>query len=160
MELFKLDPGLAAWTWIAFGALLFILWKFVFPPLMKNIKTRERTIAKSVDNAAAIERRLGEIEEEREKILKEAGVKADEILHQTRKDAEVLKAKLVEKAEKEAENILVLARNKAAAEREALLQTLQEDLADFVCDASEKVIGASFISEKERQWTRELVKEL
>ncbi len=160
MELFKLDPGLAVWTWIAFGALFYVLWKFVIPPLMKNIKTREKTIAKSVDDAAVIEKRLVEIEEERQNILKKAGAEADRILHQTRKDAEVLKKKLLEKAEKEADNVIVLARNKAAAEREALLQALQEELADFVCDASEKVIGKSFISEKERQWTREIVKEL
>ncbi len=160
MELFKLDPGLAIWTWIAFGALLFILWKFVLPPMMENLKNRERTIAKSVDDAAAIEKRLVEIEEERKDVLKKAGVEADKIIHQTRMDADVLKKKLIEKAEEEAANVITLARNKAAAEREALLQALQEDLADFVCDTSEKVIGTSFISEKERQWTRELAKKL
>ncbi len=160
MELFTLDPGLAIWTWISFGILFAILWKFVFPPLMKNLKSREQVIAKSVDDAAAIEKRLHEIEEERKEILKKADSEADRILRQTRKDAEVLKNQLLKHAEKEADRVIVLARNKAAAEREALLEALQEELADFVCDASEKVIGKSFISEKERQWTRELVKEL
>jgi len=160
MDLFTLDPGLVIWTWISFGILFFILWKFVFPPLMENLKNREKTIAKSIDDAAVIERRLKEIEAERGELLKKTNTEADEMLLQTRSDAEELKKRLLEKAEKEAEEVLIQARRKAEAEGEALLRALQNDLADFVCDASEKVIGSAFITEKEREFTRELVKEL
>ena len=160
MELFTLDPGLVIWTWISFGILFFILSKFVFPPLMENLRNREKTIAKSIDDAAAIKKRLEEIESERGELIKKAHTEADEILLQTRSDAEDLKKRLLEKAEKEADEVLRQARKKAAAEREALIQGIQDELADFVCDASEKVIGTAFITDKEREFTRELVKEL
>ncbi|MCK5735600.1 MAG: ATP synthase F0 subunit B, partial [Spirochaetaceae bacterium] len=71
MNLFTLDPGLVIWTWISFGILFVILWKFVFPPLMENLKNREKTIAKSIDDAAAIQKRLEEIEGERGDLLKQ-----------------------------------------------------------------------------------------
>ena len=160
MEIFTLDPGLVVWTWISFGILFLVLSKFVFPPMMENLKNREKIIAKSIDDAAAIQTRLKEIEAERGELLKKTNAEADELLLQTRSDAEELKKKLLEKAEKEAEVVLELARKKAAAEREMLIQALQGDLADFVCDASEKVIGSVFINEKEREFTRELVNEL
>jgi F-type H+-transporting ATPase subunit b len=160
MELFTLDPGLVIWTWVSFGILFFILSKFVFPPLMENLKNREKTIAKSIDDAAAIEKRLEEIEIEREELLKETNARADELLMKTRSDAEQLKQSLLEKAEKEASAVLEQARKKAVAEREALLRAMQDELADLVCDASEKVIGKAFIGEKEREYSRELVKEL
>ncbi len=160
MDLFTLDPGLVIWTWISFGILFFILWKFVFPPLMENLKNREKTIAKSIDDAAAIQKRLEEIEGERGDLLNRSNAEADELLLQTRADAEQLKKSLLEKAEEEAAEVLIQARKKAAAERQALLQSFQADLADFVCDASEKVIASAFITEKEREFTRELVKEL
>ena len=160
MELFTLDPGLAIWTWVAFGILFLILWKFAFPALLDNIKNRENLIAKSVDDAADIQKRLESINTEHAGILKKARKEADGILLNTRKEAEVLKKKLLEKAENEAEEIIAQARERMTAEREALLQSLQEELADFICDTSEKIIGSSFISEKDREWTRELAKTL
>jgi F-type H+-transporting ATPase subunit b len=160
MELFTLDPGLVIWTWISFGILFFILSKFVFPPLMENLKKREKTIAKSIDDAAAVQKRLREIEGERGELLKKTNAEADKLLLQTRAEAEKLKQRLLEKAREEAEELLDRAGKKAEAEREALIRALQDDLADFVCDASEKVIGSAFIGEKERDYSRELVKEL
>ena len=160
MELFTLDPGLAIWTWIAFGILFLILWKFVFPALLDNIKNREHLIAQSVDDATEIQKRLERINTEHAGILKKARKEADDILRNTRKEAEVLKKKLLEKAELETEEIIAQAREKIAAEREALLQSLQEELADFVCDTSERIIGTSFTSEKDREWARELAKTL
>jgi len=127
---------------------------------MANLKNREKTIAKSIDDAAAIKKRLEEIESERGELLKKANAEADSLLLKTRTEAEELKKRLLEKAEMEAKVVLEQAGKKAAAEREALIRAMQDDLADFVCDASEKVIGSAFITEKEREFTRELVKEL
>ena len=160
MELFKLEPGLAIWTWISFGILFFILWKFVLPVIIGNIQKREDYIASAVDNSEKIETRLREIDEEREEILKRAGKEADDILHNARDNAEQLRQKLSREAEQEAENILARARKTADEEREAALRSLQKELADFICDASEKVVGMAFITDKERAWTRENVKTL
>lgn len=160
MELFTLDPGLAIWTWISFGILLLVLWKFAFPPLMENLKNREDLIAKSVDNAVEIEERLEGISAEHAGIIKKARSEADGIIRNTRKEAEVLKKKLFAKAELEAEEIITHARVTMAAEREFLLRALQKELADFVCDASEKIIGTSFVAEKDREMVKELVKTL
>ena len=107
MELFKLDPGLAIWTWIAFGILFFILWKFAFPVLIGNIKEREKLIAKSVDDADEIEKRLKEINIEYAEIIKKARTEADGILLETRKESDLLKRKLLLKAEEEAADIVI-----------------------------------------------------
>lgn len=160
MELFKLEPGLAIWTWIAFGILFFLLWKFVIPALLGSIEKREEYIASSVDKAEMIDRRLKEIEEERSEILANAGKEADAFLLKTRGEAEVLRKSLVNRAEEEAAEILARARTEADREREAIIRALREDLTDFVCDASEKVAGSAFITERERELSRELVKAL
>jgi F-type H+-transporting ATPase subunit b len=160
MELFNIDPGLAIWTWISFGILFFILWKFVFPPLMKNLKNREETIAQSVDKAARIEERLSDIEKEHAQILKRSQFEADEILRKTRAEAEGVRQKLLEKAENEALEILDQAKLKIAEERESAIASLRTQIAEFVCDASEKVIGKSFTDQNDREWARELVKRI
>ncbi len=160
MELFKLEPGLAVWTWITFGILFVILWKLVLPVLLKNLQSREEYIASAVDNAEKVEARLQEINTERAEIIKKAENEADSILHRTRDEAEQLRIRLTKKAEDEAAGILEQARKNAAAEREAAYQSLQEEIADFICDASEKVVGMAFITDRERKWTRETVKTL
>ena len=160
MELFKLDPGLAIWTWIAFGILFFILWKFAFPVLIGNIKEREKLIAKSVDDADEIEKRLKEINIEYAEIIKKARTEADGILLETRKESDLLKRKLLLKAEEEAADIVIQIKDKMSKEREALLLALQGEIADFVCNTSAHIVETSFTSEKDHDWAMELVKTL
>ena len=160
MDLFKLEPGLAIWTWVSFGILFFILWKFVLPVMMNSIKDREEFISSAVDNAEKIETRLQEVKTEREDLLKQANKEADEILHQIRQEGESLKKELALKAEEEAALILEQARKAAAAEREAAMEDLRKDLADFICDATEKVMGMAVVGETERAWTKETVEAL
>ncbi len=160
MELFTLDPGLAIWTWITFGILLIILWKYVFPSLMGNIRKREEMISKSVDDAEAISRKLEDIKKEEAAILKDARKRADGILSDTRKEAQSLRKRLLDKAQEEADAIISEARIKAAEERELAVRSLQDELADFVCDTSEKIVGMSFTSDKDRELVRELAEKL
>jgi F-type H+-transporting ATPase subunit b len=160
MELFKIEPGLAIWTWITFSILLLILWKFLFPNLMKSIKDREKMISKSVDNAVEIEKRLDNINSEYNDTIRKARSEADKLLLNTRKEADVLKQKLLKKAEAEAEEIVLQAKEKTIDERKIMLQSFQGDIADFVCSISEKVVDTSFTGENDRQLVMELLKKL
>ncbi len=160
MDLFKLEPGLAIWTWITFGILFFILWKFVLPVLLKNLQDREEYISSAVDKTDELDRKLKNLQAERDAILNQANREADEILHRIRQEGELLKNELVLKARKEAEKLLEQARKDAAAEREAALKALEKELAEFICDAAEQVVGMSVVGEKERAWTEETVKSL
>ncbi|MFH1063107.1 MAG: F0F1 ATP synthase subunit B [Candidatus Omnitrophota bacterium] len=160
MDLFKIDPGLAIWTWIVFGITLTILWKFAFPALLSNIKIREKTIAQAINNAAQIEKRLSAIDEEQAEAIKASKAQSSEILRQTRDQAEMLRKELLAKAEEDAQDILAQAKIKINEERVAAIRLIRLDIADFVCDASEKVIGKSFIAKDDRDWVKELVETL
>jgi F-type H+-transporting ATPase subunit b len=155
MNLFKLDPGLAIWTWISFGILFFILKKFALPKIMNTINAREAKIAESVDNAEKIEQRLQEIEQEHKEILKHTNAEANEILKKTRTDAEMLRQKLLEKAEDEARSIIEQANIKILEDRETMIKAMGADIADFVCDTSETIIGRSFTTASDRDWALE-----
>ena len=160
MELFKVDPGLAIWTWIVFGGMFLILWKFAFPRILESIKTREETIAQAVTKAAQIEKRLSDIEQEQAAMIKASKAQASEMLRQTRHQAEILKKELLQKAEQEARDVLAEARIKIDEERTAVIQSIKSDLADFVCDTSEKIVGRSFVADQDRDWVKELAETL
>ncbi len=150
MELFTLDPGLAIWTWISFGILFFILWKYLLPPLMVSMKKRELFIAESIDNADEIKKRLNDIKTEQTEIIEKAKQEADKIISKSREDAEIVKKKLIKNAEKDALVLIAQSKINAEEERELLLQKLQKELGIFICEASEKIIGTSFTGEMDR----------
>ena len=160
MDLFKIEPGLFIWTWITFGALLLLLYKLAYPSLLKGIKDREQKIADSVDKAEEIERRLSAMKNEHQEMLNTAQKEADAILREVRKEAGQLKKKLAAKAENEASEILEEARRKIEAEREAVINALRKELAEFVCDAAGKLVGQSLSGDKEKKWAKELVDKL
>jgi F-type H+-transporting ATPase subunit b len=160
MGIFNINPGLAVWTWVAFGILFIILKKAIFPNVMKNIKTRETKIARSVENASNIEKRLKQIEEEHVEILKNTKNEADEIIRKTRTDAENLRKKLIADAEREAEEMIEQAKIKIAEEREYAIHSMRAEIADFVCDAAEKLISRSFVDDEDREWAKELAETL
>jgi ATP synthase F0 subunit b len=136
------------------------MYKFVFPTLIQNIKDREEKISKSVDDAEHISKTREEIEQERAAVLKKAQAEGDDILRNIRKDADLLKKSLEEKAELSASEILKQAQQKAEEENIIALQQLKAEIAEFVCDTSEKVIGRAFVKEEDQKWTRELAERL
>jgi len=160
MDLFRIEPGLMLWTWISFFILLFIMYKFVFPTLIQNIRDREKKISNSVDDAEQISKTRENIKDERAAVLKKAQTEGDAILRQMRNEADLLKKKLEKKAELDAADILKQAQEKAEEEKHIAIRQLKTELAEFVCDASERIIGRAFVKEEDQKWTKELAERL
>jgi len=160
MDLFRIEPGLILWTWISFFILLIIMYKFVFPTLIQNIRDREKKISNSVDDAEQIRKTRENLKGERAAVLKKAQNKGAEILRQMRKETDLLKKELEEKAELDAADILKQAQAKAEEEKHIAIRQLKTELAEFVCDTSERIIGRAFVKEEDQKWTRELAERL
>lgn len=160
MDLFQLEPGLMIWTWITFGILLFILARYVIPSILKNLQEREDYIRASVDKTDEAQRRLDEIEAQRAEVLKKAEAEADEILLKVRQEGEKLEQRLSEQANKEAQAILNHARIQAEQERQSMIEALKSELADFICQATEELVGQSVVGQREREYSRQLVEKL
>ena len=148
------------WTWISFLTLFAIMYKFVFPTLIQNIKEREEKISKSVDDAEHISKTRANMDHERADILKRAQAEGDELLRKMRKEADHLKKNLEQSAESSAAEILKQAQLKAEEEKIVARQQLKAELAEFVCETSEKIIGRAFIKEEDQKWTKELAQNL
>ena len=157
MGIFNLEPGLAVWTWVAFGILLFIMSKFVFPTLIQNMKEREKVISDAVDNADMIKQRLADIETEHAEMLSKARKESDKILRQTRDSADTLKKDLMLKAEDEAAAVIEEAKARIDEERKIAVASMKKEIALMVCDSTEKVIDHAFLEEDDKKWVEKLV---
>jgi len=109
---------------LAFAILIWFTWKFVWPPLMRAIETRQQKIAEGLAAADRAKAELADADQRVEQEIKAARVKAAEILDRAHQQAN----QIVDKAKTDA--IAEGNRQKAAAESEiaSMLQSARENL--------------------------------
>ena len=128
---------------IAFILFVWFCMKFVWPPIMKALDERKKTIA---DGLAAGEKGKHELELAERRagdVVREAKGKAGEILSQAEKRAGEVIDEAKHQAKSEAEGILVAARAEIDRERNAAREQLRQQVAALA------VAGAARILEKE-----------
>lgn len=138
---FGIKPVLLAAQVVNFLILLFILKKFLYKPILKVLEERKHRIEDSLKNAAEIERRLAETEQQAEKILNKALAEGQKILDQSNQAA----AQIIDGANKTAEQILQKAtedgKKLIELEKEMLMRQVRENVGSLISLVLEKVIG-------------------
>src|SRR5690242_15539878 len=93
-KLLSFDPGVGIWALVVFAALLFLLKKFAWKPILDSLDARDKAIQGSLDQAARIQAENARMAEEQNRMLAEAKKQAGEILRVARDAAEGLKKTL------------------------------------------------------------------
>jgi F-type H+-transporting ATPase subunit b len=148
---------------VAFGILVFILARWIYPPILAMLDRRQKLID---DSVKAAKEATAKSEEASQKIavqLKEARDEAEDIVATARKRSEHVLLKAEEEAQKRAEATIASARQQLARDVEVARKTLRDETAELVALATEKVVGtkvnstsdAKLIDEAIRKTTRE-----
>ena len=122
-EEFRSD--LAIWTFVVFGALLLVLWKFAWGPISEALDRRERGIADQLDEARRSNEESHRLLAQHQQQLAQASNEVKSLLEQARRDGEALKQRLVT----EAEQVAQTQRDRAVREIDAAKNAALEDLA-------------------------------
>jgi F-type H+-transporting ATPase subunit b len=140
MELVNPGIGLIFWMTVAFGLLLFILGKFVWPPIMRALHERESAIENSLHEAEAARREMETLKFSNEQLLKEAKEERDALM----RDAKKVKEKMIEdarvKAAEESERIIESAKERIEHEKMAAIADLKNAVADLSIEIAQKLI--------------------
>ncbi len=120
---FGIDWRLLVINFINFGALLWVLWYFLYTPLTNMLEKRREMFAQGVRDAADAAARLQEVEDARGSMLAEAGKEADAIVASAR-TAGITKEKELRMAGEETAAQLV--REAEAQAQELKLQAITE----------------------------------
>src|SRR5574338_261869 len=93
--LIEVVPGLMIWTLIAFGITFFVLRRYAFGPIQKNIDARRDRIRQAVEEADAARNEARDLLEQNRAILAQARSESADILAEARKvgDAQIERAK-------------------------------------------------------------------
>jgi len=115
--LVQVNPGLFFWTILTFLALLALLTKYAWKPLLKALEERRATIEKSVEDAKRATAELQQVQVESARLLALARTEASGIVTRSRADAERFGEEMRAKARDEAAMIV------KNAEKEIQLET-------------------------------------
>ena len=127
--LFTVNLGTTVWTTIVFLALLGILWKFAWGPILDAADQREKGIQAALDEAAQRNQEAAKLLEEHRLQLADARRQANELIAEGKAAGERVRREIEEKARSEGQAIVERARAEIGRERDAALDALREQLA-------------------------------
>ncbi|QLB20779.1 F0F1 ATP synthase subunit B [Vespertiliibacter pulmonis] len=145
---------------IAFALFVWFCMKYVWPPLIKAIETRQANIANALANAEKarqeqadtkilVEQELAKAREEAQQIIDLATKRRNEILESVQADAEVEKTKIIEQGYAEIES-----------ERKRVQEELRQKVATLAIAGAEKIVGRSIDAAANNDIIDKLVAEL
>ncbi len=160
MSLLNLEPGMMVWAWTTFLALLFILYKIAWKPILATIETRETTIRESLEKAEKARRDSEELVAQHQKMIQEAEGEAQKIIKENRAIAEKSRQDTIEQARAEEQGMIEKARAEIAREKESALQALRTEVADLAISAAKQIIGDSLDEAKHRKLVEDSISKL
>jgi F-type H+-transporting ATPase subunit b len=147
----EVNFGLFFWTWITFGLLFLLLWKFVLPQMLQATEAREQKIKQQLAEAERLNAEAKASVAEQNKLLTEARNQASTILAEVKAAAERERAAGTEKARAEAEEMLARARREIGAEKDRASAELRREAVDIALAAAGKLIGQRFEAAQDKK---------
>ena len=135
------NTSLIFWEIITFLILLFLLWRYVYPPIRDQILRRQSEIDRAIDEAQKTRSEARELLAEYRRQIEEARGEGRRILEDARKQAEAQRERTKREAREEGDKIIQRAREEIERERDAALREVRREVADMVILISERVIG-------------------
>ena len=143
-------PGLIV-QFVNFGILLFILWKFVLPPVQRMLDERRRRIQESLEAADRMKAQATETERMLEEQRAEGRRQAQQIIGQAQEIARRIEADARTQAQVDADALIIRARSEIQLERDSAIAELRREFADITVSAAEKVINQSLDRQQHRR---------
>jgi F-type H+-transporting ATPase subunit b len=139
------------WEIVSFGILLWVLYKYAFPPILETLDTRERKIRESLEQAerhrVEAERRMQEYEAK----LNAASREAEAVLVQAKERAQRLLDENEQRLVAEAERVKGEATREIDQERRKAIQEIRGQATDLALLVAEKVVERSLTDADHRR---------
>ena len=147
-------------TWVVFLALLGILYKFAFKPILNALDARENKIRQSLDDADQARAQLEQVESTRAQVISDAEQEAKEIIQKAREGADEAGRNIKDKAKQEAQILIENAERDISEKENQARARLRGESADLAISLASKIVGENLDDEKNRSLTDKLIKEI
>lgn len=134
------NTSLIFWEVVTFLILVFLLYRYVYPPIRDQIQQRQSQIEEAIEEAQRTREEAQELLAEYRRQIEEARGEGRSILDEARKQAQAQRERTKQEAREEGERIVRQAREEIERERDEALREVRREVADMVIFASEQVI--------------------
>lgn len=145
---------------ITFAILVWFIMKYVWPPITKALKEREKKIAAGLEASERGKRELIDAEHKVLNIMREAKKEASLLIDQAHKRAVVIVEEAKDHAKEESKRIVDLAQDEIAREVNLAKEALRKQLATLAVAGAEKIIHRNLDPSLQTELLNQLVAEI
>jgi F-type H+-transporting ATPase subunit b len=142
--------GLFFWQTVLFVALIFLLRKFAWKPILNAVNQREDNIQEALDMAEKTKAEMKKLQTQNENLIKEARIERDEMIKEAKETSTQMVNDAKSKAKEEADKIMESAQQRIVSEKNAALAELKTQVATIALEIAEKVIKEE-LTDNEKQ---------
>jgi F-type H+-transporting ATPase subunit b len=158
--LIKVIPGLMVWTIIAFGITLFVLTKWIFPPVQKAIDARRDRILEALNEADHARDEARKLLEEHRALIGQARGEAERILADAREVADSQRERVRNEIEEDRQRRLEETNRQIQAETRRALEQIRAEVAALTLMATSRVTGKVLTDDDHRRLIESAVNDL
>lgn len=145
---------------ITFAIFVWFTYKYVWPPIIEAIHTREKTIADGLAAAEKGEEREEQAKAEAEALIREAKQQAQEIVSKAEKDANHKIEESVERAKDEGKRELARAQEDIERQQSAAKQELRSQVASLASQGAGRILGKEVDEKTHHKLLDDLISQL
>lgn len=138
--MFDINLGLTVWTTLVFLALLGILWKFAWGPVLGAVEAREARIQGALDRAASEREAAEKLLAEHREQMADARRQAQQLVAEGREAGDRLRQEIEERARSEGRVLIERARETIGREREAAVEMLRRESVELALAAAARLM--------------------
>jgi F-type H+-transporting ATPase subunit b len=132
--------GLFFWQSLLFIALILLLKKFAWGPILSAVEEREEGIKEALELAEKAKEEMQALNANNERILAEARIERDILLKEAREMKDKIVNEAKDQANTEADKILLSAKEQINNEKLKAITELKNQVADMSIDIAEKIL--------------------
>jgi len=144
---------------VNFLILVFILYKFLYKPVLKMLDGRKEKIEKGLRDAEQLGVELEKTKALQAEEIKKAKQEAREIIEEAERRAEVAGAETKLKTKTEVEKLISAAKTQIVEEKDKMMGEVKKEAATFVIAIAEKVIGKTIDAKIQKNLIEETIRD-
>lgn len=141
MELIhQFSSGLFIIQTVIFLALLFLLGKFAWKPILTSINDRETSIVDALNQAKLAKKEMENLKSDNERIIREAKIERDSILKEAREIKERIVGEAKDVAKAEGDKMIEAAKQTIQTEKNAAMSEIRTQIGALSVNIAESIL--------------------
>jgi F-type H+-transporting ATPase subunit b len=148
--LLSVSVGTVFWASIAFVAVILILKKMAWGPILQTLEEREQGIANALAQAEKAREEMAALKSGNDQLLKEAREERDRILKEAKEIGDKMRSEAKERAQIEGSQLIANAQREIETQKKAAIEELKNQVASLSIEIAEKLVRER-LSDPEKQ---------